>query len=174
MKKILAVVELALLIGIFVLVQQSLANPPRQVEVKLSEFKVNMSTTVLPANVPIKFVFNNSGSVLHEAVLEEENVVDEALEVNGEAYEAENVNMGETRSTTWMVPQAGNYKLACHKAGHFEGGMVQNFKVVPLGSLELVSPMTWMMVSLGALAFVGIGFFILRPTAPRMGSAIPA
>jgi uncharacterized cupredoxin-like copper-binding protein len=166
-KKVFAVVEVLLLVVIFIVIQQALTNPATTVNVKLSEFKVNMSTTVVPANTPIKFVISNSGAVVHEAVLEDVDVVDEALEVNGEAYEADNINLGETRSVTWLVDQAGLYKLACHKAGHFEGGMFQNFKVVPPGSLELVSTFSWMMVGVSAIAFFVLGYFIVRPTAPK-------
>ena len=165
-KIFLIVVEIALLVGMVFVVENAINNPVRQVNVGLSEFKVNMARQVLPAGTPITFTFNNSGSVVHEIVLEKAGAVDEALEINGEMLEAEDIQTGETRSVTWDVSETGDYQLACHKAGHFEGGMTQKFQLVPPGSLLLVPLGTWVIVALGSLLMVGLGFFGLRSQRP--------
>jgi uncharacterized cupredoxin-like copper-binding protein len=163
MKKLLLIlVEIVLLVVMVVVVENAINNPPRQVTVALSEFKVMMDRQVLPANVPITYTFVNSGSVVHEVVLEKNGAVDEPYELNGEELEAEDIQMGEKRAVTWDVNDAGDYQLACHKPGHFEGGMTQTFKLVPVGSLLLVPLTTWLIVGIGAFLFVGLAFYGLR------------
>ncbi len=161
-KFLLIAIEIALLVGIVFIVETAINNPPHQVMVDLSEFKVNMGSRVLPAGTPITYTFKNAGSVVHEVVIEKAGAVDEALEVNGEALEAEDIQNGENRSVTWAVGDAGDYQLACHKPGHYEGGMVQKFTLVPPGSLLLVPLGSWAVVGIAALLFAGLGFYGLH------------
>lgn len=103
------------------------AKAPVTVNVKLTEFKVELSNTELPAGTPVTFVITNDGKVTHEMVLEKANAVDEPLEFEGKAQEAEDIVPGTTRTVEWIVPDAGTYQLACHVSGHFESGMKTQF-----------------------------------------------
>lgn len=102
---------------------------PVTVKVVLRDFTVSMSRHNLPVRTPIRFVITNRGKAEHEAVLGHAGAVDEALEVQGREYEADDIAPGSTRTVTWMVPRAGTYQLACHMPGHFQMGMKTLFSV---------------------------------------------
>ncbi|MGE5603735.1 MAG: cupredoxin domain-containing protein [Nitrososphaerales archaeon] len=100
------------------------------VGVTLTEFKVNMTSTSVPAGVPVTFAATNKGQTLHELVLEKAGADDQPLEMNGGEAEIEDIAPGETKSATWTITQPGVYQLACHMQGHFDAGMVQQFMVL--------------------------------------------
>ena len=81
-----------------------------------------LSNPPCTALVTIRFEGSNHGTVAHEVVLEEAGVVDDPLELNGEAPEIEDVDPSETKSAVWTITDPGPYQLACHERGH-EGGM---------------------------------------------------
>src|SRR5262245_14664024 len=103
------------------------AKAPVTVNVAPSEFKVEMSNANLPAGTSVTYVITNNGKLTHEMVLEKEGVVDEPLEFNGTAQEAEDIEPGTTRTVEWTIPEAGQYQLACHVEGHYESGMKTAF-----------------------------------------------
>jgi uncharacterized cupredoxin-like copper-binding protein len=167
----LAVIEMVLLAGMIFFVSNAINNPSREVTVGLSEYKVNMARQALPANTPITFSFVNSGSIVHEVVLEKAGADDEPIVINGKEIEEEDIQKGETRTVTWELGDSGDYQLACHVPGHFEHGMIQTFKIVPAGSLLLVPLTTWVIVGLGSLLFVGLGIYGLR-SRPAVGAPV--
>jgi LPXTG-motif cell wall-anchored protein len=115
------------LVGGLLCVNLASAKAPVEVKVTLSDFKVEMSNTDLPAGTAVTFVITNNGKITHEMVLEKAGVVDEPLEFNGEGQEAEDIEAGTTRTVEWTVPEAGQYQLACHVPGHYEAGMKTAF-----------------------------------------------
>ncbi len=110
-------------------------DQPIDVHVTMKEYKLVLSRTNFPAGVPIRFIFEDNGTTVHEAVLEKAGDVDVPLEMEGEETEVEDVQPGETRTAIWTIPEAGRYQLACHIPGHFEGGMVSVFVVRSGGPL---------------------------------------
>jgi len=108
-----------------------------EVNVTLTDFKVELSTDSLPAGTPITFVINNAGKSEHEAVLELSNAMDEPVEVQGKEEEAEGIAPGETRTVVWTVPTPGTYKLSCHIPGHYEMGMWTTFAVTAAGTGQI-------------------------------------
>jgi uncharacterized cupredoxin-like copper-binding protein len=154
MKKLMIVSVLIVFLIVSVLVVQSArakqpaANKPVEIKVIMKEYKVLLSTDHLPANTPITFTITNEGTVTHEAVLEKAGVVDEPLEINGEGSEVEDIAPGETKSAIWTISEAGQYQLACHVPGHYEGGMVEMFAVTPPGiGGVLAQPAFWIVFS---------------------------
>lgn len=105
---------------------------PTEVHIKLSEFKVEMDKTSIPAG-PVKFIIDNVGKEKHELVLEPAGTNDEPLEVNGKASEAEDIEPGKSVTLEWTIDEAGQYQLACHvvenNEDHFATGMVTIFTV---------------------------------------------
>ncbi len=165
MKKILVASILMILLIVSMLVVQGArakppaANKPVEVKVLVKEYKVLLSTDHVPANTPITFTFTNVGTVTHEAVLEKAGVVDQPLEINGEGSEVEDIAPGETKSATWTISEPGQYQLACHVPGHYEGGMVEMFAVTPPGiGGFFAQPAFWIVFSalliLGAILLV--------------------
>ena len=105
---------------------------PTEVHVKLSEFKVEMDKTSIPAG-PVKFIIDNVGALEHEVVLEPAGVNDEPFEANGKESEAEEIEPGKSATLEWTIDKAGQYQLACHvnkdNADHYAAGMVITFTV---------------------------------------------
>ena len=109
---------------------QAPASPagPTEVHVKLSEFKIEMDKTSIPAG-PVKFLFDNAGAITHEVVLEAAGADDAPFEANGEESEVEDIETGKSATLEWTIDEPGQYQLACHIEGHFEAGMVTTFTV---------------------------------------------
>jgi len=105
---------------------------PTEVHVKLTEFKIEMDKTSIPAG-PVKFIIDNAGKEKHEVVLEPAGVNDEPFEVNGKASEAEDIEAGKSATLEWTIDKPGDYQLACHinenNEDHYASGMVLTFKV---------------------------------------------
>ena len=106
----------------------SASKGPTVVHVTLSDYKVEMDKTSIPAGA-VRFEITNTGSLTHEVVLEGEGIDDEPFEVNGEASEAEDIASGADASLEWTIDTPGNYQLACHTSNHYQLGMVLPFTV---------------------------------------------
>jgi uncharacterized cupredoxin-like copper-binding protein len=98
------------------------------VNVKLSEYKIEMDKTSIPAG-KVKFAIQNVGSLEHEVVLEAADSHDEPFDANGVESEAENIAPGASATLEWTLDTAGQYKLSCYTPGHFEQGMFTEFTV---------------------------------------------
>ena len=170
MKRLLIGATLAL-IGGLVCVSLASAKAPVSVNVALSDFKVEMSNVNLSAGAAVTYVITNNGKITHEMVLEKAGVVDEPLEFNGAAQEAEDIEPGTTRTVEWTIPEAGQYQLACHVEGHYEAGMKTAFTTVAAAAAPAPAPAanpapapmpktgegdSLMWVALGLLALVGL------------------
>ncbi len=152
------------------------AKGPRQVNVTLKEFTIEMSTRTIPVNTPFKVIVTNRGAIEHEIVLEKADDMDEALEGVGDDGEIEHIAPGSTRTAVWTINEPGEYKLGCHTPGHYEAGMFQTFTVstaaagAPVGLVVMGGLLGWPMVgALSALAIIVIvaGGLILRMMMKR-------
>jgi len=135
---------------------------PSSVNVNLSEYKVIMSSERIAANTAVQFTIVNNGTVEHEVVLEKKGSVDEALEIGNESAEVEHIQPGETRTQVWTIADPGDYQLACHIEGHYQGGMVQAFTVVPPGGGSFDGLMVWLIIGLLVIVLFGGGFVFMR------------
>jgi len=110
----------------------SKAAGPTQVHVKLTEFKVVLDKTSIPAG-PVTFIIDNAGSEVHELVLEPAGIDDVPFEVNGKKSEVEDIAAGSSVTFEWTIDQPGEYQLACHvnenNEDHYANGMVATFTV---------------------------------------------
>lgn len=108
------------------------AGGPTEVHVRLTEFKIEMDKTSIPAG-PVKFIIDNTGKEKHEVVLEAAGVNDVPFEVNGKASEAEDIEAGQSATLEWTIDTPGAYQLACHitdnNEDHYANGMVMPFTV---------------------------------------------
>lgn len=104
---------------------------PTEVHVKLTEYKVEMDKTSVPAG-PVKFLIENAGKITHEVVLEAGGAKDEPMKSGDKESEVENIEAGKSATLEWTIDKPGSYQLACHiDAGedHFAHGMVAMFTV---------------------------------------------
>jgi uncharacterized cupredoxin-like copper-binding protein len=84
------------------------------------------------AGVPVTFVVTNTGTVLHEFVLGDEEVQAEheaEMEESGgmsmpeDEPNAIGVEPGQTKELTFTFDEAGATLAGCHVVGHYTGGM---------------------------------------------------
>jgi uncharacterized cupredoxin-like copper-binding protein len=99
-----------------------------EVHVKMTEFKYELDKNTVPAG-PVKLVFENAGTVTHEAVLERAGDVNHPLAANGKEAEVADVAPGKSATLEWTLDQPGEYQLGCHLPGHYEAGMVAKLTV---------------------------------------------
>ena len=100
---------------------------PTVIHVTLTEFKVTIDRTSVPAG-PVTFEITNNGAIEHELVLEAAGSHDEPFELNGVESEKEAIQPGTTVSFDWTL-EPGEYQLSCYVPGHFEAGMHTTFTV---------------------------------------------
>jgi uncharacterized cupredoxin-like copper-binding protein len=129
MKKHL-VVQLAMLLSLSMVLLASCGGPagPTEVQAKLSEFKIELDKTSIPAG-PVTFNITNEGAITHELVLEPAGARDEPFEKDGKVSEAEDIEPGDSTTLEWTIDEPGEYQLACYIEGHFEAGMHTTFTV---------------------------------------------
>ena len=82
---------------------------PADVNITLSEFKIESSLTTFQAGVPYHFIITNKGVIPHET--------------NFANLNAAEVPVGATKTLDVTFPQAGPQEFACHLPGHYQVGM---------------------------------------------------
>ena len=110
------------------------------VDVTLTEFKVELGTTDIPAG-EVTFDVTNDGTVVHEFVVFKTALAEDALpEASGEDAidedaselesmgEVEDVDVGATKSFTATL-EPGDYVAICNVVGHYGSGMHLHFTV---------------------------------------------
>ena len=97
------------------------AKKPVDVQITLTEFKIESSVTDFTVGTPYHFVITNKGTLAHDWMImpSGEQDEDKAL-VKVEDTDLQ-PNMTVTRDFTFA--QAGNLEFACHVKGHYEAGM---------------------------------------------------
>ncbi len=109
------------------------ASGPTTVNVKLTEFKVELSQTAIPPG-DVKFSVTNNGSIAHEFVVFQTDLaadklpmasadrVDEAGAGVDPLGEVEDVEPGTTKQFTIKL-EPGSYVGVCNVDGHYKRGM---------------------------------------------------
>jgi uncharacterized cupredoxin-like copper-binding protein len=110
------------------------APKPVEVQVKLSEFKIEPSIATFKTGVPYHFVVTNEGTVAHElmimapmdmnaaATMDMEELDEMALGV----IEEEDLQPGATVTLDFTFSELapmGTLEFSCHTPGHYAGGM---------------------------------------------------
>ena len=106
---------------------------PVRIEVTLSDaIRIEPAAMTVPAGVPVTFVVTNTGKVLHEFVLGDEEAQAEheaemqAMGGHSMVHDHPNaigVDPGETKELTFTFEQPGTTYAGCHVTGHYDGGM---------------------------------------------------
>ena len=107
------------------------------VNATLTEMKIVLDRTSVPAG-PITFVVKNNGTIEHELVVIQTDVVEDKLapdveepgkmDETGNVGETGEVKPGETKTFTITIP-AGHYVIMCNEVGHYTAGMHLTFTV---------------------------------------------
>ncbi len=109
----------------------SSGGSPVQVQVTLSDFKVDSSLTTFSTGVPYHFVVTNKGSVAHEFLImaPAQGVTSSESQLPQGALAGiagKDLPAGGTKTldyTFTAAAPAGTLEFACHLPGHYEAGM---------------------------------------------------
>ena len=104
-----------------------------RIEVTLTDaLTIEPAAMTVPAGVPVTFVVTNSGTILHEFVLGDEEVQAEheaemaeegGMSMPEDEPNAIGVEPGQTKELTFTFDEAGTTLAGCHVVGHYDGGM---------------------------------------------------
>jgi uncharacterized cupredoxin-like copper-binding protein len=106
------------------------AQAPVEVQMSLSEFKLESSLTNFTPGVPYHFVVTNKGKVNHElmimpSVMSMGQSMEEMDKMALARIRQEDLPPGATKTVDYTFTKAGEkLELACHLAGHYEAGMM--------------------------------------------------
>ena len=107
--------------------------PTTDLKVEFTDFVFTPDVFVVPAGQEITLTATNSGAVVHEFVIMKlgttvgEDFGDEDEE---NIYWEVEVEPGQSATTTFTAPEAGEYQIVCGTEGHFVAGMVGSMTVV--------------------------------------------
>jgi predicted lipoprotein with Yx(FWY)xxD motif/uncharacterized cupredoxin-like copper-binding protein len=99
------------------------------VDVTLSEFIVSATANSFKVGQTYTFNITNQGGYTHEFIVEPVGAVDQPIEINGAAAEAEDIASGSTTSVEVTFSEPGVYQIACHLHGHYAQGMAMTIYV---------------------------------------------
>ena len=99
----------------------SATKKPVDVQITLTEFKIDSSVTDFTVGTPYHFVITNKGTVAHDWMIIPQGEQDASKALIKVLDTDLQPNKTVTRDFTFT--QAGNLEFACHVAGHYEAGM---------------------------------------------------
>ncbi len=108
----------------------SAGNKPVDVQVSLTEFKIDSSLTTFEVGVPYHFTVTNNGSVAHDFAIippnSEQLSAEQVSEMALVSISGEDLPAGATKELDYTFTQpypSGSLEFACHLPGHYEAGM---------------------------------------------------
>lgn len=107
------------------------ATPSTRIAVRLTDaLRIEPSSMLVPAGVPVTFVVTNAGVLEHELFFGDAQAQDqhqqEVSQAGGVPHDGPNgiaVKPGETREFTVTFEAAGSLLAGCHVPGHYPAGM---------------------------------------------------
>jgi uncharacterized cupredoxin-like copper-binding protein len=119
---IIAMVLIALLVAACGSAGGQSSGSPTEVQITLSEFKIESPQTSFTTGTPYRFVIKNEGTVSHDwAIMPrgETNTSRALVQVDDSQLPP-----GATVTREFTFTQAGDFEFACHVPGHYEAGML--------------------------------------------------
>ncbi len=114
------------IVAVFVLsacggVTAQAAKKPVDVQITLTEFKIESSVTDFTVGTPYHFAITNKGAVAHDWMIMPRGEQDESKALIKVEDTDLQPNQTVTRDLTFTQP--GDLEFACHVQGHYEAGM---------------------------------------------------
>ncbi len=119
-----------------------------RVEVEMTDLAFDPSEFEVAQGATVTFVFDNTDTIDHEAIIGDETAQDEheaeMMDSGGDMDGADDmghksgasdpsesvlVAPGENAEITYTFDETGDVLLGCHQAGHYDGGMVATITV---------------------------------------------
>ncbi len=111
--------------------ESSTSDADRTVEIEMRDIAFAPTSLDVDAGETIRFVFTNTGEVVHEAYLDDAlgqaEHASEMASMGGMDHGDDDVLVvepGETGELTHTFGETGTLQFGCHEPGHFEAGMV--------------------------------------------------
>lgn len=138
MKYVRIVVLLATFVGLLAAcssAQASSKGGPVDVQIKLSEMKIESSLTTFSMGVPYRFVVTNAGALSHEIMITPTTISGEMIssmsmeqldQMALARIDADDLSPGATKTFDYTFTKpapAGMLEFACYVPGHYEAGM---------------------------------------------------
>lgn len=102
----------------------------RVVEVEMRDIAFAPTTVDVRAGEKVRFVFRNTGQVVHDAFIGDQAAQDEQEKAmrggygnDGKGGNAVSVRPGKTAQLTYTFDRPGQTLIGCHQPGHYTGGM---------------------------------------------------
>ena len=97
------------------------AQKPVDVQITLTEFKIESSVTDFTVGTPYHFVIANKGTLAHDWMIMPSGEQDETKAL----VKVEDTDLQPNKTVTrdFTFTQAGDLEFACHVKGHYEAGM---------------------------------------------------
>ncbi len=112
------------------------SDAERTVDVEMRDIAFSPTTIEVETGETVRFVFDNTGQVKHEAYLgdaaAQEDHADEMSSMGDMDHGDDDVLVvepGEVGELTHTFDEAGTVQLGCHEPGHYEAGMVMDVDV---------------------------------------------
>ncbi len=97
------------------------ASEPEQVNITLSEFRVESPRTTFVRGTTYRFTITNKGQIPHEFMVISPGHQGHMMGVLH--VEADALPPGSAITQDIVLPAAGTYEMDCHLPGHYEAGM---------------------------------------------------
>ena len=119
---IIALVAVALLVAACGSSGGQSGSSPTEVQISLSEFKIESSQTSFKTGTLYRFVIKNEGTISHAWAIMSRGETDtsRALIQIGQSQ----LPPGTTVTQEYTFTQPGDFEFACHVPGHYEAGML--------------------------------------------------
>jgi uncharacterized cupredoxin-like copper-binding protein len=119
---IIAILAVILLVGACGSASGQSNGSPTEVQLTLSEFKIESPQITFTTGTPYRFVIKNEGTIPHNWAIMPRGETDEsqALINVGE----DQLPPGATVTREFTFTQTGDFEFACHLPGHYEAGML--------------------------------------------------
>jgi uncharacterized cupredoxin-like copper-binding protein len=98
------------------------SSSPQEVQITLSEFKIDSPQTTFTTGTPYRFAIKNEGTIAHNWAIMPRGSSDtsQALIKVGE----DELPAGASVTRDFTFTQKGDFEFACHVPGHYEAGML--------------------------------------------------
>ncbi len=119
---IIALLAVALLVGACGSAGGQSSGNPTEVQVTLSEFKIESPQTTFETGTPYRFAIKNEGTISHDWAIMPRGGTDTSQALV--QVDEDELPPGATVTQEFTFTQAGDFEFACHVAGHYEAGML--------------------------------------------------
>ncbi len=119
---IIAIVAVVFLVGACGSAGGQSSVDSTEVQITLSEFKIESSQTTFASGTPYRFVIKNEGTISHDWAILPRGETDESQALI--KVDEDQLPPGATVTREFTFTQTGDFEFACHVPGHYEAAML--------------------------------------------------